>query len=208
MGQLLAALRTTVRRDLHDESATRWTDAVLDRHIQRAVEEYQQVWPVEATADLNLSEEVRVYDLSALTGLLWVERVWYPYEANEPPGWAPFVVAGSSLYLLGPAAPRTGEVARVWYAKAHTLSATTSTIPDGHDHVIVLGAVAFAHLDWASYALARVNASERAPDAYRTYAHARYAEFRARLDALALERAARSESRVVWPLRGGGGRAL
>jgi hypothetical protein len=208
MGAPLTALRATVRRDLHDESASRWTDAVLDRHILRAVAEYQQVWPLEATTDLTLSEGVRVYDLSGLSGLLWVERVWYPYAADEPPGWSPFVVAGSSLYLLGAAAPRAGDVARVWYAKAHTLDTATSTIPDGHDHVIALGAVAFAHLEYASYALARVNASERAPEGYRAYAQARYAEFRARLEALALERAARTDGRVAWPLRGEGGRAL
>lgn len=208
MGALLGALRTSVRRDLHDESATRWTDAVLDRHIQRAVEEYQQVWPAEASSDLTLSAGVRVYDLSSLSGLLWVDRVWYPYVAGEPPGWSPFIVAATSLYLLAADPPTAGEVARVWYARAHTLDATTSTIPGGHDHVIALGAVAFAHLDWASYAVGRVNVAERTPDEYRAYAQARYAEFRARLDALAQERAARTESRVVWPLRADDGRAL
>src|SRR3990172_3899746 len=42
-------LRTRLRQGLHDEAsgAYRWTDAVLNRHIDRAVRELSAVWPRE-----------------------------------------------------------------------------------------------------------------------------------------------------------------
>ena len=42
MPTTITTIRARVRQDLHDEdsAAYRWTDAVLDRHIGRAVNEY------------------------------------------------------------------------------------------------------------------------------------------------------------------------
>ncbi len=45
----LATIRANVRKDLHDEDATafRWTDAVLQRHIERALREFSFYAPLE-----------------------------------------------------------------------------------------------------------------------------------------------------------------
>ena len=54
MAANIAEVRANVRKDLHDEdsAAYRWTDAVLDRHITRAVREYSIEAPLEQRTTL------------------------------------------------------------------------------------------------------------------------------------------------------------
>ncbi len=46
----LTEMRDRLRKDLHDEDPQnqRWTDAELDRHIQRAVSDFSLSVPLEA----------------------------------------------------------------------------------------------------------------------------------------------------------------
>ncbi len=51
----ITTVRGLVRKDLHDEDSSnyRWTDAVLDRHIGRAVNEYSVAAPLEQKSTLT-----------------------------------------------------------------------------------------------------------------------------------------------------------
>ena len=76
----LATMRGRIRKDLHDEDSQnyRWTDTVLDRHIDHAVRELSFALPREQTATLSTTAGSRDLSLSSLTDLVQVEAVEYP----------------------------------------------------------------------------------------------------------------------------------
>lgn len=63
----LSEMRDRVRTDLHDEdsAAYRWTDAELDRHIQRAVRDLSLAVPLEAKATLSATPGTATFLLAA-----------------------------------------------------------------------------------------------------------------------------------------------
>ena len=71
---------------LHDEDAQnyRWTDDVLDRHIQRSVEEVSIASPREVKATLTTTADSRELSLSTLTDLISIEAVEYPTGKYPP----------------------------------------------------------------------------------------------------------------------------
>ncbi|MBI4499420.1 MAG: hypothetical protein HY689_16150 [Chloroflexi bacterium] len=168
MPTTLSTLRAAVRRDLHDEDATsyRWTDAVLDRHLERAVREFSLALPREATATLTTTAGSRDLSLAALTDLMAVEAVEYPV-GQYPRSYVRFAVWGSTLTLLLDSAPAGAENVAVYYGKLHTLDAASSTLPVHLEEVVATGAAAYAALEWASFATNRVNVG--GADVWRQY---------------------------------------
>lgn len=154
----LATMRTRVRRDLHDEDGAsyRWTDAELDRHLDRAVRELSLAVPLQSKATLTTAAGSRDLSLASLTGLVQVEAVEYPVD-KYPPQFAQFSLWGNTLTLLVDSAPSGAASAYLYYGKLHTLDATSSTIPAPLEDLVALGAAAYAALEWASYATNRVN---------------------------------------------------
>lgn len=195
----LATLRTSLRSDLHDtvSASYRWTDAALDRHILHAVERYQDAWPQDVEAAIATTAGTIRYSLGALTGLIWVERVWYPYDAALEPVWISFRVDGGELELLDVAAPSGAETIRVFYAKLHQVDASGSTIPREHEYVVLTGAAGYALAEHASYAPATVNPSAASGQAYFALSRDRLAEFERQLAGLRVLRAARGDSRLA-----------
>ena len=86
----LTTMRDRVRTDLRDTTPAdeRWTDAELDRHIARAVEEAGLAVPRKLTADFS-SNGTRTIDVVAVSGLTGVEAVEYPVE-QDPAEWVLF----------------------------------------------------------------------------------------------------------------------
>jgi hypothetical protein len=164
----LATMRTLVRRDLHDEDASnyRWTDAELDRHIARAVKEFSLAVPLESKATLTTTAGSRDLWLASLTDLVAVEAVEYPV-GQYPPCYTPFSIWGDTLTLLVDATPLGAQGVYVYYAKLHTLNATTSTIPAKLEDVVATGSAAYAALEWATFATNRVNVG--GSDVWRQY---------------------------------------
>ncbi|HLB28633.1 MAG TPA: hypothetical protein VJM69_00700 [Dehalococcoidia bacterium] len=153
----IAQMRARVRRDLHDEDAAsyRWTDAELDRHIQRAVAELSLAAPLETRASLTTSGG-RELDIGGLSGQVAIEAVEYP-AGSYPASLAPFSLWGDTLTLLVDQEPPSGETVYVYYGKLHTLDAAGSTLPVALQEVVAAGAAAYAALEWASFAANRVN---------------------------------------------------
>ena len=73
-----------VERDLMDTGLVVWTVDDIDRAIRRALWEYSQSLPYRADRTVTISTAGREQSLSALTGLLAVERIWWPYYADQP----------------------------------------------------------------------------------------------------------------------------
>jgi hypothetical protein len=154
----LPTMRALVRRDLHDEDSAnyRWTDAELDRHIDRTVKELSLAVPLDSKATLTTSADSRELSLASLTGLVVVEAVEYPV-GTYPPEYVAFCLWGDTLTLLVDQAPLEAEDVSVFYGALHTLDATSSTIPSHLEDLVATGAAAYAALEWASFATNRVN---------------------------------------------------
>ena len=154
----LTDMRTIVRRELHDEDAGnyRWTDAELDRHIARAVGELSEHLPGEQKAPETTTSGSREIDITSLADRVTVEAVEYPV-GQFPPRYQRFALWGEIITLLGGEVPDGGN-AYVYYGKRHTLDAQGTTIPARCHDLVASGAAGYAAIEWAAYAVNRVNA--------------------------------------------------
>ncbi len=154
----LTDMRAIVRRDLHDEDDAnyRWTNDEIDRHIEHAVKEFSESIPCEQKATQTTTAGSREMDISAITGSVVVEAVEYPAD-EFPARYQPFSLWGNMLTLLGEEVPDGGN-ACIYYGKLHTLDAGSSTIPAQHEDLIATGACGYAAIEWAVYAINKVNA--------------------------------------------------
>ena len=153
----LTDMRTIVRRDLHDEDATnyRWTNDELDRHIAHTVKEFSEYMPYEQKATKATTSGSREIDISTITGRVMVEAVEYPVN-NFPKRYQRFSLWGDTLTLLGDEIP-DGSNAYIYYGRLHTLDASSSTISTMYEDLIAAGACGHAAVEWAAYAINRVN---------------------------------------------------
>ena len=153
----LTEMRTIVRRDLKDEDAGnyRWTNDELDRHIAHAVKDFSEKIPYEQKATKATTSGSREIDISTITDRIMVEAVEYPAD-KFPKRYQRFSLWADTLTLLGSEVP-DGSNAYIYYGKLHTLDASTSTIPTKFEDLIAIGACGYAAVEWAEYAINRVN---------------------------------------------------
>ncbi|MFC2071959.1 hypothetical protein ACFLUU_04490 [Chloroflexota bacterium] len=153
----LSDMRTIVRRDLHDEDSEnyRWTNDELDRHIAHAVKDLSEAIPYEQKATKATTSGSREIDISTITDRIMVQAVEYPAD-KFPKKYQRFSLWGDTLTLLGDEVP-DGSNAYIYYGKLHTLGASSSTIPAMNEDLIAVGAGGYAAVEWAVYAINRVN---------------------------------------------------
>ena len=86
MAANITVSRASVRKDLHDEDSSnyRWTDAVLDRHIGRAVVEYSIADPLEQKTVVVATPNSRDVSIVSLANLVDVENVEWPLGEFPP----------------------------------------------------------------------------------------------------------------------------
>ena len=153
-------IRGRVRTDLHDEDPQnyRWTDAELDRHIDRAVNELSLAVPLEAKTTLTTAAGSRDISIASLSDRVAVEAVEYP-AGKYPPVYVRFSIWMDTLTMtmLIDGAPGAGENVDVHYARPHTLDTAGSTVPPPLEELVSTGAAGYAALEWASFATNRVN---------------------------------------------------
>lgn len=175
----LSDMRARIRKDLHDEDSQnyRWTDDVLNRHIDCAVRELSLSCPLEARETLTTGAESRELSISSLTDLVEIEAVEYPV-GNYPPSYVRFSLWNDTLTLLIDWPPAGGENVYIYYAKLHTLDTDGSTVPTKLEDLVATGAAAYAAIEWAGFATNRVNVGggETWRD-YLTWGQDRLAEF-------------------------------
>jgi hypothetical protein len=153
----LTDMRGIVRRDLHDEDAAnyRWTDDEINRHIAHAVKEFSEYLPLEQKSTKATTSGSRELDISTITDRVMVEAVEYPAD-KFPKRYQPFSLWGNTLTLLGNEVP-DGANAYIYYGKLHTLDGSSSTISAQYEDLIAAGACGYAAVEWAAYAINRVN---------------------------------------------------
>ncbi|MBI4186049.1 MAG: hypothetical protein HY530_00895 [Chloroflexi bacterium] len=178
----LSDMRAIVRRDLHDEDAAnyRWSNDEIDRHIAHAVKDFSEALPLEQKATKATTSGSRELDISTLTGRVMVEAVEYPVD-EFPRSYQRFALWGDMLTLLGEEVP-DGSNAYIYYGKLHTIDATSSTIPTEHEDLIATGAEGYAAVEWAAFAINRVNIGGTVtPGEFLTWGNDRLGYFRAEL---------------------------
>ncbi len=178
----LSEMRTVVRRDLHDEDAEnyRWSDDELDRHITHAVQDFSEAVPSEQKVTKATTSGSREIDISTITDRVTVQAVEYPV-GRFPPVYQRFALWADTVTLLGNEVP-DGSDANIYYGKLHTLDASTSTIPAQYEDLIAVGACGFAVVEWAVYAINRVNVGGTGtPDELRKWGREKLGYFRKEL---------------------------
>ena len=153
----LSEMRTIVRRDLHDEDASnyRWTNDELDRHIAHTVKDFSGAIPYEQKATKATTSGSREIDITTITNRVAVEAVEYPVD-KFPKKYQRFALWGDTLTLLSDEVP-DGSNAYIYYGRLHTLGDSSSTIPSQYEDLIAAGACGYAAVEWAVYAINRVN---------------------------------------------------
>ncbi|OGO52122.1 MAG: hypothetical protein A2148_12490 [Chloroflexi bacterium RBG_16_68_14] len=196
----LATIRAAVRTDLHDEDATayRWTDAVLARHINRALLEYSQVAPLEQKSTLSTVPTSRDISISTLTPRVRIVAVEFP-TGEYPPAYVPFSLWGDTLTLDLTAAPSSAQNVNVYWHKVHSINGSV-TFPASHDDIIAGGAAGYAALEWASFATNRLNVGgDEVWGRYVEFGNVRLAAFKEQLRRLPAVNRART-ARLYTPV--------
>ena len=181
----LTEMRAIVRRDLRDEDAAnyRWSDDELDRHIAHAVKEFSEAIPYEQKATKATTSGSREIDISTITSRIILQAVEYPID-KFPKRYQRFALWGDTLTFLGDEVP-DGSNAYIYYGKLHTLDAATSTIPTQYEDLVAAGAAGYAALEWAAYAINRVNIGGTiTPGEFQTWGKERLNYFKAELKRL------------------------
>lgn len=153
----LSEMRTIVRRDLHDEDVNnyRWTNDEIDRHIAHAVKDYSEAVPHEQKITKVTTAGSRDIDISTLNDLVVIEAVEYPVD-KFPRSYQRFSFWSNVITVLSDEVP-DGSNAYIYYGGLHILDVSISTITAWHEDLIAVGACGYAALEWAVYAVNRVN---------------------------------------------------
>ncbi len=175
----LATMLAEVRRDLRDEDSGnyQWEDVELERHIDRAVDEFSEQIPAVAIAVIATVADSRDVDISSLTDRIKVIAVEYPI-GEDPKRRVRYSLFGDTITILGSEIP-DGSNCNIYWGTIHTLSAGSSTIPSKFEHLVAVGAEGFALNAWGDYAINKVNlgGAEAAAD-YRASGNSKLKHFR------------------------------
>lgn len=175
LDQLLAQ----VRLELGDTEVLnqRWSDLALEHHLRHALAMLSQAAPRQLKTNVTAPGGTRDLDLSSLAGRLGVEAVEYP-TGQYPPCYAPFSLWGDTLTLLVDTPPEAGAAATVYWTAHHQVDGAGSTLAAPAEHLLVVGAAAFAALEQAAVATNQVNAGgDGTADRYLAWGQERLAEF-------------------------------
>lgn len=175
-----ATLRGRVELDLRDTGNAVWSDAQLDRGIERAVREYSHFNPLQTKTTVPTNSNSRVINIASLTPRIRVVAVEYP-TGEYPHAFVPFGQWGDDLEMDIVETPSGTPNTVVWWEKEHTQHATTDsscTYPATDDELIVVGAAGYALLEFAGYISNRVNVGgEEAWGKYKALGDERVARF-------------------------------
>jgi hypothetical protein len=199
----LATLRDMVERDLDDTGNDVWSTDDIDRAIERALVDYSQVRPQQAVTTIELSADGREVDISSISGLTRVVKVWYPYDSSapeSPPRWVQWGQWAQTLYISSGDEPAVGETVRVYYQQEHAIDgldgASETTVPGEDEEVLVTGAGAYAALQKARGSVGEAGVSTKTPEHWLEWGMNRMAAFNEALHRVRTRELRRIDKRV------------
>jgi hypothetical protein len=184
-----------VRNDLHDEDEAgyRWTDALLTRHINRAVGELSESLPLPAKVIMATTVGSREIDISGLNDRITVEAIEYPL-GEMPPNYQQFTIWGDKLTITSGNQP-DGNNCGIFYGAKHTLDSQGSTLPEKYVDLVAAGACGYAAVELALFAINRVNlGGAGTPDALLEWGNQKLKIFRQELRRLGRRNRIRNSS--------------
>ena len=208
----LDTLRDRVEGLLQDAGNEDWTAEELDEAVRLALAPLSTLLPARAVTTLDAVDGQFEYDLSAVSGLLAVVEVWYPYLAGDarfgrphPVRWR--MLDEATLYLDVGLQPDAAYQVRVFYDRVHTLAgldaATQTTLNAQEQAVLVLGAAGYAALARGRASIGQVNLGPDTPARYAAWGEARLKAFEQQVHALTASRHGGDDARVgPWPTDG------
>jgi hypothetical protein len=154
----LLQLEARVSARLIDVTNSTFLLATIDEALRTALSEYSEAFPLTIDTTITLPAAGREVSLTALTGLVNVLDVWWPYDSVTE-AWPPNQVPGFHLWFNNAvpmllisgrsgSQPANGDKMRVWYTKQHTINgldggaATTCLLI--HESGIITGAAGYA----------------------------------------------------------------
>ena len=203
----LETLRDRVEALLTDASNLEWTTGELDQALRLALYELSAVLPVRAAATKDAVADAWEYDLSAITGLVNVVEVWYPYlstsntyKVAHPVKFR--MITDAILLLECDDDPDAAYDLRIFYDKVQTVagldSASSTTVDEAEKAALVLGAAGYAAIGKGRDLTNEVTIGAGVPVTLEKWGKARLAEFQERIVALASAANAGDDSRVGW----------
>ncbi len=206
MTATLATLRARVQQFLTDTGATAYTTGALDEAIRQTLAEYSEVLPRHLDAVITLPAAGREIALSALTDLVNVTEVYWPYDSLDPEVWPPNLVKGFALTfddgqplltLTCKTAnqPQANDEMRIWYTTPQLLDgldgAAGTTILPTHESWLVVGAAGYAAIQRAGDVSSTYTESARTQANLESWGQMCLAQFRSKLAQFAITGAQR-----------------
>jgi hypothetical protein len=190
---------------LIDPEAEIWTADNLDEAVRKALDEYSKVNPRRVIGTVTLASSGREVDVSGLSGLIQVSRVWLPYTAaspEHPPNGRRFEhwFEEQKLFFPDDDEPQSGEVARVFYLAQQTLNgldaATSTTFPPDDETMLLTGCAGYAATSRAVDLIEQVTRDRLTAQQIRAWGLGKLQEFRSGLKTVTRQAALRSGSFV------------
>jgi hypothetical protein len=203
----LETLRDRIEALLTDASNVEWTTGELDNATRLALYELSTVLPVRAVASIDAVDNTWEYSLAAITGLVGVVEVWYPYlstdDSYKQPRPVKFRMLTDSVLLLDiDDHPDDAYDVRVFYDKVQTVntldSATSTSLDEAEKAALVVGAAGYAAIGKARDVTNEVTIGGNVPAGLEKWGKARLTEFQERIVALAAVANAGEDARIGW----------
>ena len=193
----LAAIRDRIEEMLMDDANAIFATATIDEGIHLALDQYNNVNPLTMETVITLPGDGREIALNGVTGLVGVLDVWWPYDSDAAQEtWPPNKVRGYRLWwddnqpvlfleIDDGGQPKTDDEVRIWYSKQQTIqdldSADSTTLPDDHESVIVLGAAGHAAMSRTADLIETANTDLYQVGLLGTWGQRKLREFQSRL---------------------------
>jgi hypothetical protein len=157
----LAAYRTRIFNSLVS-STTKYSNDIIDEALRKILNEYTRAFPLAISQSITLAGGGRNQSLAACANLMSVISLVHPYNSALTD---PYIykredfmlnwdATGPNLFFTGTPIPLTGEKMLVTFAARQTIkdldTATSTTVRDDHEDLLVVGAAAQAAMMRAS----------------------------------------------------------
>ncbi len=179
----LVEMRDRARNDLQDTEPAdyRWTDPQIDGAIYRALREYSLAAPIQKQDDLPTVSGDREIDITTLSRLIKIESLEFPIGLL-PPSYRHISYWAGRLAMQEDG---DGNDARIRWWQAHHLDAVSTTVPQEHREVIILGATGYLAMSASAYSVDRASiAGRHATINYRAWGRERLASYEWKLKAI------------------------
>jgi hypothetical protein len=210
----LAQLEARAIVYLYDSLNENFPAAAIDEGLRLALHEYTEALPLTMDTVIELPADGHEIALNALTNLIDVVDVWWPYDSLTEI-WPPNRVTGYRVYWddaqpvlvinqAGIGLPMQDDEMRVFYTTIHTIngldSGDSTTIPAVHESVLLRGAEGHACLMRGTDLTEQLSINRFAVPNYTDFGNMLLLGFRAELRRLAQTRRSSEPFGVGWAL--------